>query len=316
MIPLRAILRLRAPLGTPLVGDTLFGQLCHTCLELYGEATLDKLLEGYGNGRPWLVVSDGFPSGYLPRLTVPAALQATSEDPNKRKEAKGKRWIPHDQIAQPLRQLLGAAVSDEEAYGKQGGPIQAVAFHNTLNRLTGTTGTGEFAPYTQPQIFHQSGQRIDLWLVLDETRLPRADLRALLEYMGNLGYGRDASIGLGKFEIENMEEATLFRQLHPQANACWTLAPCAPQNQGFDANRSYWHVQTRFGRHGGTLALGANPFKRPLLLATTGAVLTPLHTPPKSLFIGNGLTDVSTIHKKTVHQGYAPVLPVHVEEFA
>ncbi len=53
MTPLHAVLHLRSPLGTPLAGDTLFGQLCHTCREIHGEARLDDLLTGYGNGQPW-----------------------------------------------------------------------------------------------------------------------------------------------------------------------------------------------------------------------------------------------------------------------
>ncbi|WP_292980074.1 type III-A CRISPR-associated RAMP protein Csm4 [Nitrosomonas sp.] len=316
MTPLHAVLHLRSPLGTPLAGDTLFGQLCHTCREIHGETRLDDLLTGYGNGQPWLVVSDGFPAGFLPRPTVPAALQATEDDPDKRKEAKRRRWIPHATIHQPLPQLLAAAAADEVVYGKQGEPVQAAAFHNTLNRLTGTTGTGEFAPYTQPQIFHVPEQRIDLWLVLDETRFSRTELHTLLETIGSLGYGRDASIGLGKFEVQSLMDAALFQQTHPQANACWILALCAPQGRGFNPERSYWQVKTRFGRHGGALALGDNPFKRPLLLAATGAVLTPQTTQPLPLFTGNGLTGVSTVHEKTVHQGYAPVLPVYIEEFA
>lgn len=314
MTPLRAILRLRSPLGTPLAGDTLFGQLCHAVREMLGEEKLEALLDGYTAGSPWLVVSDGFPSGYLPRPTVAAALQANSEeDPKKRKEAKGKRWIPHSQIAQPLRQLLSSAVSDEEVYGKQSRPIQAAAFHNTLNRLTGTTGTGEFAPYTQSQIFYQRDQRMDLWCVLDEDRLPRETLHQLLEYIGSVGYGRDASIGLGKFAVEQIEEAALFKQTHPNANAYWTLAPCSPQGQGFKTSRSYWQVLTRFGRHGGTLALGAKPFKQPLLLAATGAIFAPTNNMAQIHFIGSGLAKVSLMQTAAVHQGYAPVLGICME---
>lgn len=314
MILLRAILRLHSPLGTPLAGDTLFGQLCHAVCEMLGEEKLKALLDGYTAGNPWLVVSDGFPSGYLPRPTVPAALQENSEeDPMKRKEAKNKCWIPHHQIVQPLHQLLGSAVSDKEVYGEQSSPIQAVAFHNTLNRLTGTTGAGEFAPYTQSQIFYQPDQHMDVWCALDEDRLPRAILFQLLEYIGNAGYGRDASIGLGKFAVEQVEEAALPKHVHPNANVYWTLAPCAPQGNDFDAARSYWQVLTRFGRHGGTLALSANPFKQPLLLAATGAIFAPTNNTAQTRFIGNGLTKVSLMQTAAVHQGYAPVLGIRME---
>ncbi|HNO76066.1 MAG TPA: hypothetical protein PKG49_10775, partial [Nitrosomonas mobilis] len=77
--------------------------------------------------------------------------------------------------------------------------------------------------------------------------------------------------------------------------------------------RSYWQVLTRFGRHGGTLALSANPFKQPLLLAATGAIFTPTGNRAHTRFIGNGLAKVSLIQKTAVHQGYAPVLRICME---
>ncbi len=314
MTPLLVTLRLRSPLGTPLAGDTLFGQLCHIAREMFGEAELDRLLRDYTAGAPWLVISDGFPGGYLPRPTVPAAMGVVCDSPALRKEAKGKRWVPHASVGMPLRALLDTARSDSAVYGNDGIPVSAAASHNTINRMTGTTGTGEFAPYTQPQIFHQSGQLIDLWCLLDETRLARNILQQLFEHLGSVGYGRDASIGLGKFDVDAVQETNLFKQNNPRANAWWTLAPCAPQAQGFDETRSYWRVLTRFGRHGGTLALGSNPFKRPLLLAATGAVFASPGTNPERLFIGKGLGGVSSMQQAAVHQGYAPVIGVQIED--
>ena len=204
MALLRATLALRSPFGTPLAGDTLFGQLCHAARDALGEIDLIRLLDGYTANRPWLVVSDGFPAGFLPRPTVPAPVQA---DPTQRKAAKGKRWVPESVLPAPLGTLLDAAVNDEAAYGTSSIPVQASAYHNTLNRLTGTTGTGEFAPYTQPQMFYAAGQRIDLWCVLDESRLPGETLRQLLAQIGSVGFGRDASIGLGKFDLEALQGA-------------------------------------------------------------------------------------------------------------
>ena len=54
--------------------------------------------------------------------------------------------------------------------------------------------------------------------------------------IGDFGFGKDASIGLGKFEIEDFQTNPLPAQ--DNANACLTLAPCAPQGQGFDTQRS------------------------------------------------------------------------------
>jgi len=303
----RAILTLRSPLGTPLAGDTLFGQICHAVRETAGDIELRRLLAGYTQGSPWLVVSDGFPQGFLPRPTRPPL---TQNKPEERKAAKGKRWIRLAAAASPLPVLLAAAQNDEDVYGKERVPVVSRAQHNTINRLTGTTGSGVFAPYTMPQTHYAAGQKIDLWCVLDETRCDAVALKERLSTIGAAGFGRDASIGLGKFDVEGLDAASFPAPARAQAH--WTLAPCAPQGMGFDGTRSYWRVLTRFGRHGGALALSAHPFKNPVLLAAAGAIFAPNGGFSQRLFIGQGLTGVSA-HTETVHQGYAPVVPLQLE---
>jgi CRISPR-associated protein Csm4 len=307
MTPLILPLTLRAPLGTPLAGDTLFGQLCWAVCEAFGEAELDRLLDGYRQGNPWLVVGDGLPAGYLPRPTVPPP----KTKPEERKAAKGRRWIAHADAGKPLPELLAAAKNDDEVFGKARAPVATRAQHNTLNRLTGTTGAGEFVPYTMAQLHYAEGQRMEVWCVLDETRCSPERLRELFSAVGATGFGRDASIGLGKFEVG--EPQTAVPPAPTFANAYWTLGPSAPQGQGFAGDKSFWKVLTRFGRHGNRLALSANPFKLPLLLAATGAVFVPTGEFVPRLFIGQGLTGVSGINEKTVHQGYAPVAPLRME---
>lgn len=308
----RATIALHAPLGTPLAGDTLFGHLCWALRELAGENALVQALKDYTQGSPWLVVSDGFPAGYLPRPTLPQFFEP-ERDAKARKAAKQKRWLPIERSAEPMRQWLAdALLTDAEAFAQA--PHASSRLHNTLNRLTGTTGSGEFAPYAQACTFYTTGQRIDLYLVIDAERSDAAQARQLLETVGALGFGRDASTGLGKFTVEAMNPCHLPGP--PQANAYWTLAPCAPWGQGLDGERSYWKVQTRFGRHGNACALSGTPFKTPMLLATTGAVFTPAGAFTPRIFIGRGLGGEGQLSKAqpaTVHQGYAPVIPALLE---
>ncbi|MCC6657599.1 MAG: hypothetical protein IT512_05400 [Rhodocyclaceae bacterium] len=310
----RAILALATPLGTPLAGDTLFGQLCWALREAKGATELAKRLEGYTRGQPWLVVSDGFPAGYLPKPTLPQHFEPARE-PQERKAAKKNRWIPLEASGLSLPQLLAAARDDGTAYGKA--PRTGMQSHNTLNRLTGTTGEGEFAPYGLPQTFYQAGQRIDVWLVLDADRTATDEVRRLIEAIGASGFGRDASIGLGKFTVESFQPD---RPAAPEgANAHWTLAPCAPQGQDFDGRQSFWRAHTRFGRHGNAHALAANPFKTPVLMASTGAVFSTDGVYAPCPFIGQGLGGEGRLSKAepaTVHQGYAPVLPITMETIA
>ncbi|MCM8620955.1 MAG: hypothetical protein NFW16_04250 [Candidatus Accumulibacter sp.] len=308
----RATLALHTPLGTPLAGDTLFGQLCWALREAAGEAELRRRLQGYTEGSPWLVVSDGFPAGYLPRPTLPQHFSPTVDDPAQRKAAKRQRWLAAARSGERLAIQLANAVDDATAYGQA--PQRSMQAHNTLNRLTGSTGEGAFAPYSVPQTCHSAGQRIDLYLVLDSERLTAAEAASLLLAIGSSGFGRDASVGLGKFTLEGIAPTAFAAPAG--ANAYWTLAPCAPQGQGFVGTSSYWRVLTRFGRHGNTLAVAGQPFKTPVLLAASGAVLVPASGFAARPFIGQGLGGAGRLSKAeaaTVQQGYAPVAPLALE---
>lgn len=308
----RATLALHTPLGTPLAGDTLFGQICWALREAAGDAELRRRLDGYTQGQPWLVASDGFPTGYLPRPTLPQHFAAPITAPAQRKAARKQRWIAVQRTGATLGALMASAVDDAVAYGNA--PRQAVQAHNTLDRLTGTTGEGAFAPYGVAQTFHAAGQRIDVYLVLDSERIGADEAGHLLAAVGSAGFGRDAGVGLGKFTVVGLEAADFA--VPAGANACWTLAPCAPQGLGFSASQSYWRVLTRFGRHGNSLALAGQPFRTPVLLAASGAVLTPngrFTVPP---FVGQGLGGAGQLSKAqpaTVQQGYAPVATIALE---
>lgn len=306
-----ARLSLHSPFGTPLAGDTLFGQFCWAVRERQGTSELSRLLDGYTSGEPWLIASDGFPAGFLPKPVVPQA-PGTRTDAEKRKDAKARKWIPLNAVSKPFAYMLDDAVTVSEAYGRK--RIEAMQPHNTLSRRTGTTGVGEFAPYVQPQIFFARGQIIEVYLVLNQDRIQPETLKNLLADIGLQGYGRDASIGLGKFMIESLEARNFASS--PGANAFWTLAPCAPQGLGFDPKRSYWRVMTRFGRHGSLHALGTNPFKNPVLLAATGALFAKPGGTDNRPFIGQGLGGSGVLSKTepaTVHQGYAPAVTVNLE---
>ena len=139
------------------------------------------------------------------------------------------------------------------------------------------------------------------------------ELHELLTDIGAVGFGRDASIGLGKFDLKELSPFELPAQ--DNANAWLTLAPCAPQGLPWQANRCFYQPFTRFGRHGDVGVHGhGGPFKTPVLLANTGAVLTPqAGIETVALFTGQGLGGDGSLSKTitgTVHQGYTPVVGI------
>lgn len=298
--------------GTPPKGDTLFGQLCWAVRNRHGEARLVELLEGYSQGRPFAVVSDAFPTGHLPRPALPGHWFNEVKGAD-RKAVKKRVWMPIEHLHAPVEAWLEHCLSPNAIPG--GAAAEHPQPHNTLNRNTGTTGEGQFAPYAMNQLWFgdkDSGEIIlDVHLVLDESRLASDELRELLADIGAVGFGRDASIGLGKFEVKEFDPFDLPAQAN--ATAWLTLAPCAPQGLPWEENRCFYQPFTRFGRHGDIGVHGqGGPFKTPVLLANTGAVLTPqVGTELSALFTGRGLGGDGSLSKTipgTVHQGYAPVV--------
>jgi CRISPR-associated protein Csm4 len=305
----------RSAFGTSLHGDTLFGQLCWAIRNRFGEDRLRALLEGYTDGRPFAVASDAFPAGFVPRPSLPAHWYREIDGID-RKAAKKRAWIPVSALQHPIDAWLNYAKSSGEVFSCKYQQPYLREFpqpHNSINRLTGTTGEG-FAPYTQSQTWFLPNVQLEIYVALDNQRLEQNQLRQCLEDVGQIGFGRDASIGLGKFVLDAIEEHRMPSQTN--ANSCLTLAPCAPQGLGFNPNRSFYQLFTRFGRHGDiAVHQTGQPFKNPVLLARAGAVFGT--EPPERGWIGQGLGGGESLSKAipdTVQQGYTPVIPIHLPE--
>ncbi len=317
----RFTLRPLAAFGTPLAGDTLFGQLCWTLRHQLGNARLIELLHDYTRGQPFAVLSDALPAGHVPLPNVPSDTwqKSTASDAPDRKALKKKKWLSAINLTKPFVQWQGLAKSDAEVAPNSASQIERAQPHNTINRQTGTTGEGQFAPYAMPQIWFHPAMLFDLMVVLDDARLSLTELTAALVAMGQTGFGRDASIGLGKFELVGDVSTNSLRgegaaPTNNTANSYLTLGPCAPQGLGFCPVRSFYQVATRFGRHGDAAVQSGQPFKRPVLLAKAGAVFWPETLDASCQFIGQGLggpaNPVSLAMPETVQQGYAPVIAI------
>ena len=288
--------------GTSLHGDTLFGQFCWGIVHLLGENNLTKLLNGYTNSRPFIVFSDAFPVGYLPLPTLPSHLfNKVNEDD--RKLIKKVKWIKVEDCQLPVSEL------QKKAWEHRNDPILINQYkeqeqnHNTIDRLVGsTTAGGQFAPYQECSL--------DIYIILDEERLSLLDTKTVLENIGKFGFGRDASIGLGQFNITSIKKFDYPMSHSP--NCYMTLSNAAPQNSLWDKEHCYYQITTRFGRHGDRYALDGNPFKKPIILTKAGSIFKP-KVMQELLFIGQGLNRVSFISSEIVHQGYAPVIPLRVD---
>jgi CRISPR-associated protein Csm4 len=298
-------LNLQSAFATPLKGDTLFGQLCWAIRNRLGEQHLNNCLEAYTANQPFAVISDAFPEGYLPLPKLPGNyyLEIPGAD---RKAIKKRCWLPETSVEKPIAEWLEHAKTAADITGKYGSLSEKHPQpHNTINRQTNTTGEAGlgFTPYSVEQEWFIPDIPWVIYLLLDTQRLSVDACQQCLTDIGNIGFGRDASIGLGKFAVLAFQDITLPAQAN--ANSCLTLAPCAPQGLGFDSRYSFYQLFTRFGRHGDIAVHQAGkPFKNPVLLAQTAGVFKTL--PPVTGFIGQGIGGNGELSKTllaTVHQG-------------
>lgn len=296
----------QSPFGTPLAGDTLFGNLCWRLLHRYGESRLKQSLEGYTAGSPFLVVSSAMPADHLPLPAMPLGhYLAVEGDP---KQLKKRRWLPLQHQARPVKEWLKWAVSDLDA-GL--GSKRRSQPHNSIDRRTSTTGNG-FAPYTMEQVWYTPETRLDLYLLFDSDRIGREELLQLVADLGSTGFGRDASIGLGRFSLESSDWNPSARGRH------WlSLGPCVPKGSQLAADLCWYQPVTRYGKHGDQAVHSGKPFKAPVLMLEPGALLTTCDTWDKP-WIGQGLGGggqrLSNAQPATVHQGYTPLMRVRISE--
>lgn len=290
---------------TPLKGDQLFGQFCCTAACAMGGERLEEWLEGYTGGRPYIVLSDAFPQGYLPKPCLPFSYYKTDNalpDVQKRKEFKKRIWLPEDKAALPVTQMkeFFADVKFKESELKSS---------NNVNPLSGHADGGPYSAYgTLRTCYYKT---LSIYAVADENKITKEEIAEIFTETGLQGYGKKASAGGGKFSVENIIEIT---PLAPQ-NKFMTLAPCVPQPEILDADECFYKIFVRFGRHGGAAARSGIPFKKPVITADTGAVLTFKDKSFQALFTGQGISGVSPDDRQTVFQGYAPVIPLNAEEY-
>lgn len=287
-------------MGSTLTGSLLFGQLCWTIRELWGEATLISLLDGYVEQRPFAVFSDVLPQNYIPLPAIPLFQWAPSVDAQNRKALKSKKWLHIQALSEPMMSWYQFAKSSEEVDAA----LWKVRSHNSIDRRTGTTSDdGQYAPFDQAVWSYKAGTILNLYVCLDESRWDVKRFQQAFKVMCDVGIGRDASTGCGHFELLDMQA---LPQAQPSQHFV-SLAAMAPQGLPYwDPRECFYTPMTYFGRHGNVLARSSTPFKKPIVMADTGAFLS-LKSAQSALFLGQGLQGHSA-HMATVHQGYAPVL--------
>lgn len=319
----------RSPFGTPLKGDTIFGHFCWQIAydsALLGVA-LDEAARRYPE-KPFAMFSSAFPAlpdgrVALKRPDAPLDLIFDFRDKSReeiigsRKAYKKRTWMICGDPAS-LADFRACRYLDDAGLAGLAG-LEGDRFartqefsHNSINRLTGTTGDN-FAPFTQDAIVYAPGARLAIFAGIDETTLTPEALKTGLERIGQFGFGRDSSTGLGKFGITDCREVDPASYGAANPNALYTLAPSVPEKTGY--RDALFTPFTRFGRHGDRLAVSGKPFKNPVIMADEGALFFPetMDLALQRPYLGTALGGLSKIRENTIAQGYSLYIPVRLE---
>mgnify|MGYP000972823205 CR=1 FL=1 len=277
---------------TPLKGDTMFGQICWAIRYALGEDRLNELLSDYDK-KPFLIVSDGFASGYLPKPSMPSHL--LGENLELKKENRKKIWLS-------IEDLQGGNFKNAKTGGEIGYELTKTAtIKNSINYLTFTTDdSGKFAPYA---LVEMKFSKQDIYFLLDD-RFKLDELEKVLETVAKSGYGKRASIGKGAFEYSTFEKIAIKKS----SNTFMTLSPVVLGSDGL--KEFYYEPFTRFGKHGGGLA-NTNHFKSPILMADSSSVVVYDEICEKE-YLGKAISGHS-VNANTVHQGYSILIATEIK---
>ena len=276
--------------ATPLQGDTFFGQLCWVIRYHFGVKRVEELLSEY-ESHPFLIVSDGFATGYLPKPSLPSSL--LQEDPDQKKENRKKVWMR----LEALQQGEYAKAKSDKEIGNQ--LIVDAVVKNSIDYRSSTTGGEGFDPYSEEEYAFQSQ---DLYFLVDETRFSLEALETSIKLLGEMGYGKNSTIGKGRFVSSLLQEVLL-----PTQPTTTYMLLSSLNAKGLKAKAFFYEPLTKFGKHGGEFAT-KTPFKKPLLLAKSGSVVV-FETPQSLTYVGSAIRGHS-FHQETVHQGYAIAIPI------
>ena len=287
----KSTLRLKSASGTPWQADTLFGHCCWSIVRHKGpDFLMNVFFAEYRRGKPPVLISDGFPSGWLPR---PLGVKRNDREALLPKAERIRRYrtIKDELEAHwlTIEEFNQARHGDFVQPKSQPHSAIRIVVKNQIDRLTNTAG----AVYDFTELYLPE---VDVYWRLAEgyEELVRDFLASLL----NTGYGKRKSVGYGHVESFTFEAFDKFPTI-PEPNGFVTLSSFVPD--GADPKDGFWKTTVKYGKLGEEGAVASQPFKRPLIQLTAGSCF---YDVPVREWYGR-LIESLTTDPNVVHYGYA-----------
>jgi CRISPR-associated protein Csm4 len=246
---------------------------------IHGFDRLQNIIQNINNIK-FIAFSDGFINDLIPK---PLVLPHSFND----KELKdAKDYKKTEYISVDFLNLKRKNLNDEEIFkfylesknksiwGCEKAYAEVNTLKNSINRMTGTTQEGLL--YTSDEVYFKGDVSIALYIKYNSEIISKDEVLDIINKIGIIGFGKDASTGKGKFKIaegdnsitENPEELRLFEG----ANAFMALSHGIPGFSGEkpDCSINFGRIITKFPKHGGFLSNG-DYFKNPFIAYKPGS---------------------------------------------
>lgn len=253
---------------TPWQSDTLSGLICWAYARLYGgQALQQEIIDPALGNQPRFVLSDAFPRDLVP---IPLSLKLRPNIPMEQlKEIKRAKWMPFKQF---LSSVMGQPVPVDQLIQPDCDFKDTPQMHNTLSRLTGTTGD-------DGSLFQQINTvlpGVDSYLTV-YARIEKefeSVLFTMFEELQQTGFGADVTTGKGQFQLlsSQFEPVDEMNEIPSTTQGIVTWSTFQPGAD--DPTNGVWETFTKFGKLGPDFGV-ENVFKRPLVMLRPGACFSP-----------------------------------------
>jgi CRISPR-associated protein Csm4 len=303
--------------------DTLFGHLCWQVAFSQGSYELENWLAPFREGRPFFVLSDAFPAGLLPKPLSSAQMRLLPEN------SGGSRISTYDNLKK-LNKAQFLTIDDFRLFCESANtqPKEYVTDpwrttrtpHAAINRISSTTaGDTSFGGLyettekylsvmdnrkkdAKTELIEKSGSEVDVYMRAQQNR--EGEVLKLLELVGVSGFGKDKSVGFGRFAVKTMEKTMDLRSAE-SPDGFVNLSTYVPAAS--DPTDGFWRLRIKYGRLGENVGDG-NPFKKPLVQIEPGAIFRAKDQPPQ-IWLGRMVPSLSPSFPQAVQCGYALTCP-------
>ena len=248
-----------SPFISELQSDTIFGHFAWGIYFIYGEERLKELLNKFKH-KPFIIFSDGFVKGFLPKPFLEPYL-ANDSELKFAKEVKKKALVDKEFIFNNIDSL-----SDEKMFHYlknrkyEFDKKLSITQKNSVNRGSNLVTEGL---YTIKENF--VNQNYEIYFAYQD--ISKKEIEEVFSFIAKRGYGKDKSAGKGKFKFSIDYDFEERRYFTIKKDRYINLSTMFISD---NMHLLYGKTITKFPKAGGFYA-GSEPYKNPCVMYLPGS---------------------------------------------